>query len=55
MTLTALLVALIIVGAVLYVVRLLPLDATVKTIIQVIAVVILAIWLIRTFLPMAGL
>lgn len=50
-----LLIGLIIIGAVLYVVSLLPINGTVKQIIYVIAIVVLAIWLIRTFLPMAGL
>lgn len=50
-----LLIALIIVGAVLYLVTLLPIDATVKRIIQVVAIVIIAIYLIREFMPAAGL
>ena len=53
--LVPLLIALIIVGAVLYLVSILPIDATVKTIINVLCIVILAIYLIREFLPMAGL
>jgi hypothetical protein len=52
---TQLLVILIVVGAVLYLVILLPIDATIKRIIQVVAIVALAIWLIREFLPQAGL
>lgn len=50
----SLLIALIIIGAVLYVIQLLPIDAVVKKIIVVIAVVLLAIWAIRVLLPMAG-
>lgn len=53
--LITLLIALIIIGAVLYVVSLLPIDGTVKKIIYVVALVILAIYLIREFLPMAQL
>ncbi len=51
--LTTLLIALIIVGALLYLVSILPIDGTIKTVIYVIAVVALAIYLIRNFLPMA--
>ncbi len=50
-----LLIALIIIGAVLYIVSLLPIDGTVKQIIYVVAVVIMVIYLIREFLPMAGI
>lgn len=49
------LIALVIVGAVLYLLQLLPIDATVKQIIQVIAIVFIVIWAIRTLLPVAGL
>lgn len=42
-----LLIALIIVGAVLYLIRLLPIDATVKQIIYVIAIVLVLIYLLR--------
>ena len=41
------LIALIIVGAVLYLLRLLPIDATIKAVIQVIVVVAVVIWLLR--------
>lgn len=51
----SLLIALIIIGAILYVVQLLPIDGTIKQIIIVIAVVLLAIWAIRVLLPMAGM
>jgi hypothetical protein len=44
-----LLIALIIVGAVLYVIRLLPLDEFIKQIIYVIAVVFVVIYLLRNF------
>lgn len=53
--LVPLLIALIVIGAILYIVSLLPIDATVKTIIYVVAIVVLAIYLIREFLPMAHL
>lgn len=49
------LIALVILGAILYLVNLLPIDATVKRIIQVIAIVFIVIYAIRTLLPAAGL
>ncbi len=49
------LVILIVFGAVLYLVSLIPLDQTVKRIIQVVAIVVLAVWAIKTLLPAAGL
>lgn len=55
MDLAQILIALIVVGAVLYIVSLLPLDSTIKNIINVIAVVVLAVWLIRAFVPALGL
>lgn len=51
MSLISLLIALIIIGAVLYVVGLLPIDATVKRIIQAVAIVVLVVWLLRAFAP----
>ena len=55
MNLASLLVTLIVIGAVLYIVNILPIDATFKRTIQVIAVVLLAVWVIRALLPAAGL
>lgn len=55
MSIVSLLVALIVIGAVLYIVGMLPIDATIKRVIQVIAIVILGIWVIRALLPAAGL
>jgi hypothetical protein len=49
------LIALVILGAALYLLQLLPIDATVKQIIQVIAIVFIVIWAIRTLLPLAGM
>lgn len=45
--LISLLILLIVLGAVLYIVTLLPIDATIKRIIQVVAVVVIAIYLLR--------
>lgn len=43
----SLLILLIVLGAVLYIVTLLPIDATIKRIIQMVAVVVIAIYLLR--------
>lgn len=51
MSLVPILIALILVGAVLYLIPLLPIDATIKRIIQVIVIVALVIWLLRAFAP----
>lgn len=51
MSLVSLLIALIVIGAVLYVVSLLPIDATIKRIIQVVAIVAIVIWLLQQFAP----
>ena len=50
-----LIVALIVVGALLYLLQLVPIDATVKKVIQVIVIVFLVIWALKVFWPMAGL
>ena len=47
--LVSLIIVLLIVGAMLYVLPMLPIDATVKTIIQVIVIVGGAIWLLKRF------
>lgn len=44
-----LLITLIVLGAVLYVVSLLPIDGTIKTIIYVVVIVAIVIWLLRTY------
>ena len=49
------LIALVILGAILYIINLLPIDATVKRIIQVIAIVFIVIYAIKVLLPMSGL
>lgn len=48
-------IALVIVGAALYLLQLLPIDATIKRVIQVIVIVVLVVWALRFLLPMAGL
>lgn len=49
------LIALVIIGAILYLLQLIPIDATIKQIIQVIVIVALVIYAIRILLPLAGL
>lgn len=51
----SILIALIIVGALLYLLQYVPIDATIKTIIRVIAIVVLLIWLLKEFWPATGL
>lgn len=51
MDLVSVLIALILVGAVIYLADILPIDATVKTVIKVVAVIAVVIWLLRAFAP----
>lgn len=51
----SILIALIIVGALLYLLQYVPIDATIKTIIRVIAIVVLLVWLLKEFWPTTGL
>jgi hypothetical protein len=51
MDLISLLILLIVVGAILYIASILPIDATIKKIIQIVAIVGVSIYLIRSFLP----
>lgn len=46
MTLLSLVVALILVGVLLYVVNLIPLDPTIKKLIQIVVIVFVALWLL---------
>lgn len=55
MDLVSLLILLIVVGAVLYVISLLPIDGTIKTIAYVITVVVLAIYVLRALAPALSL
>lgn len=52
--LISIVIALIIVGLVLYLVGLLPIDATIKKIINVVVIVAVIIWLLAVFLPSVG-
>jgi len=51
MSLVTILIALIIVGALIYLADLLPIDGTVKTVIKVVAIVAIVIWMLRAFAP----
>jgi hypothetical protein len=55
MSLVSLLIALIVIGAILYIVTLLPIDGTIKRVIQVIAIVAIVIWLLQRFAPALSL
>ncbi|WP_447987601.1 Thivi_2564 family membrane protein [Nitrospira sp. Nam74] len=50
----SLLIMLVIAGAALYLIRLAPIDATVKQIIYVVVVVVLVIWALKLFLGQPG-
>lgn len=49
------LILLLVVGAVLYLLNIIPIDGRIKQIIQVIVIVVVAIWLLKLLLPAAGL
>lgn len=55
MDLVHVIIALILVGALVYIAGILPIDGTFKTIIKVVAVVALVIWLLRGFAPALSL
>ncbi len=55
MDLMQLLIMFIIVGALLYILNLLPIDSTLKTIAYVIVIVVVAIYALRILAPMVGL
>lgn len=54
MPLIPMLMTLIVIGVVLYLVSLLPLDATIKQIIQVLTIVFAILWILQLFLAGAG-
>jgi hypothetical protein len=55
MSLISLLVYLIVIGLILYLVGLLPIDATIKRIIQIVVLVIVILWLVQALGLIAGL
>ncbi len=55
MSLITLIVYLIIVGALLYIVSLLTIDATIKKIIQVVVILVICIYLLQAFLPVGDI
>ena len=50
-----LLILLVVVGAALYILQMVPIDGTIKRIIQVIVIVILVIYALKLLLPIAGI
>jgi len=50
-----LLILLVVVGAALYILQMVPIDGTIKRIIQVIVIVILVIYALKLVLPIAGI
>lgn len=55
MTLIGLLVVLIIVGAVLYILSLVPIDATIKKIVYVLVILFVVLWLLQSFGLIGGM
>jgi hypothetical protein len=56
MSLLTIIVILVVVGLILYLInRLLPIDGNIKTIINVVVILIVIIWLLRIFLPAADI
>jgi hypothetical protein len=55
MDLVSILILLIVVGAVLYGVSMLPIDATIKRLIYLVAIVVVAIYLLRALAPALSL
>lgn len=55
MSLIGLLVVLLVVGAVLYILSLVPLDATIKRIIYVLVILFVVLWLLQAFGLIGGL
>lgn len=51
----SLIIGLIVIGALLYVLQMLPIDGTFKRVIQVIAIVAAVIWALRALWPASGL
>ena len=51
MDILTILIVLVLIGALLYILDRVPLDATIKTIIRVVAIVAVVIWLLRAFVP----
>lgn len=50
-----LLIALVIIGAILYLINIIPMDSRIKTVIMVLAIVFIVIWALRILAPMAGI
>ncbi len=54
MSLISLVITLIIVGAVLYVISLLPIDGTVKKIINIVVILVILLWILQMFVGGIG-
>jgi len=54
-TLIGLVVFLIIVGVLLYIIQLIPMDATIKNIAYILVLVVVLLWLLQVFGGLAGL
>lgn len=50
----SILITLIVIGVVLYLVELIPMDATIKRIIQIVAILLVVIWLLSSFGVLGG-
>lgn len=55
MSIVSLLIVLILIGAGLYLIKLVPMDPRIRTIVTTVAIVALIIWLLRNFAPSMGL
>ena len=54
MSIVGLIVTLIVIGVLLYLVELLPMDATIKRIIQIVVILCIVLWLLSMFGVFAG-
>ncbi len=50
-----LIIALVVIGAALYLVKLIPMDPTIRTVLTVVVIVAVVIWILRSFGPAVGL
>jgi hypothetical protein len=51
----SLLITLLVIGAVLYLIQLAPIDGTIKQIIMVVAILFVIIWVLKTLAPQLGM
>ena len=55
MTLISILVVLIVVGIILWLISMIPMDGTIKTIIRVLVIIVVVLWLLQAFGLLSGL